>query len=99
MGLTLPGLMQNGNPMHEISPSSHAGIALPVGRSMPSSRRVETRIVAFPPGVTPSEAGRLLVDEAEKGRWELARVIVYRGGGRRVWLRRRVIPVEASLDA
>jgi len=39
----------------------------------------------------------LLTDEAEYGRWELARTLVYAGGERRIWLRRKIIRVESTL--
>ena len=40
---------------------------------------------------------RLLTDEAEYGRWELARTRVYVGGARKVWLRRKAMQVASTL--
>ncbi|MDU6928507.1 MAG: DUF5703 family protein, partial [Dermabacter sp.] len=36
-----------------------------------------------------------LTDEAEYGRWELARTQKFIGGGKKVWLRRRIMRVTA----
>lgn len=44
-----------------------------------------------------NDARRLLTDAAEYGRWELARSMVFPGGRRKVWLRRRIIRVESTL--
>ena len=44
-----------------------------------------------------SDAHRLLTDEAEYGHWELARTLMFAGGTRKVWLRRRVIRVSSTL--
>jgi hypothetical protein len=43
------------------------------------------------------DARTLLTEEAEHGRWELARTLVYAGGNRKVWLRRKVIRVRSTL--
>jgi len=53
----------------------------------------EWRVLTIPRGVSRPDARRLIAEEAEYGRWELARVRLYRGGTRRVWLRRRIIRV------
>ena len=75
----------------------------PVGRVAPARAGVvpfstdyEYRIVNFPRSTSRSEARKLLTDHAEYGRWELARVQLVFGGGRRVWLRRRIIRVERT---
>jgi len=47
----------------------------------------------LPRGTTRGEARRLLTDHAEYGHWELARLLLFADGSRRVWLRRRVIRV------
>lgn len=44
-----------------------------------------------------SQARAMLTEEAEYGRWELARTLVYAGGSRKVWLRRKVIRVRSTL--
>jgi hypothetical protein len=47
----------------------------------------------LPRGISRQEARRLLTDHAEYGHWELARVRLYAGGARQVWLRRKIIRV------
>jgi hypothetical protein len=39
-----------------------------------------------------------VVEHAEYGKWELQRTVLYRGGARRYWLRRRIIRVRSTLD-
>ena len=50
----------------------------------------------LPRGTSRGAARRLLTDHAEYGHWELARVRVYAGGARQVWLRRKVIRVTRT---
>jgi hypothetical protein len=57
----------------------------------------EFRIVTLPRSTSRVDACQLLTDEAEYGRWELARTRLYAGGERRVWLRRKIIRVESTL--
>ena len=57
----------------------------------------EYRVLTMGHTTTHSEARRLLTDEAEYGRWELARTRLSAGGQRKVWLRRRIIRVEKTL--
>ena len=57
----------------------------------------EYRVVRIPPTTSRDDARRLLADEAEYGRWELARLRLYAGGERRVWLRRRMFRVRSTL--
>ena len=57
----------------------------------------EYRVLTFDRGVSVPEARRVLTEEAEYGRWELARTRLYTGGHRKVWLRRKVMKVEATL--
>ncbi|MDO5627766.1 MAG: DUF5703 family protein [Mobilicoccus sp.] len=53
----------------------------------------EYRVFTLPPRVERAEARALLAAEAEYGQWELARVRVFIGGARRIWLRRKIIRV------
>jgi hypothetical protein len=46
---------------------------------------------------THRDARRLLTDAAEYGRWELARSLLFPGGRRKVWLRRKIIRVQSTL--
>jgi len=58
----------------------------------------EYRVITIPRDRDRSEeTRRMLTDEAEYGRWELARSVLYMGGLRRVWLRRKIIRVRSTL--
>lgn len=59
----------------------------------------EIRVLTIPPTTSRGDVRRLLTDEAEYGRWELARTCVYVGGLRRVWLRRRIIRAVRTLPS
>ncbi len=62
-------------------------------RTMAGMGEYEYRVLTFDRRVSREEAKRVLVEQAELGRWELARTLTYMGGARRAWLRRRVIRV------
>ncbi len=53
----------------------------------------EFREISMPRGTSRDEAKALLVEHAERGHWELARLRLYADGRRQVWLRRRIIRV------
>ncbi|ROR71743.1 DUF5703 family protein [Bogoriella caseilytica] len=57
----------------------------------------EYRTVTLPGTISRGDVRRLLTDEAEYGRWELARTRIYMGGTRKVWLRRKAMRVEQTL--
>lgn len=57
----------------------------------------EYRVVTIDRGTSVPDARKMLTDEAEYGRWELARTRLYQGGERRVWLRRKVIRATSTL--
>lgn len=57
----------------------------------------EYRCAVLPRSVTRAEARQLLTDHAEYGRWELARSLVYFGGTRKIWIRRRIQRIDRSL--
>lgn len=57
----------------------------------------EYRVLTINRSVSRHDAVRLLTDEAEYGRWELDRTLLYVGGVRRVWLRRKIIRVRSTL--
>ncbi|GAA1870720.1 DUF5703 family protein [Myceligenerans crystallogenes] len=57
----------------------------------------EYRVVTIDRTTSVPDARKLLTDEAEYGRWELARTRKYRGGERKVWLRRKIIRVHPTL--
>ena len=62
----------------------------------PTPKSYEYRVLRFDRGVSVPDARRLLTDEAEYGRWELARTTLYTGGRREVLLRRKIIKVDAT---
>ncbi|GIG28841.1 hypothetical protein Cma02nite_14410 [Cellulomonas marina] len=57
----------------------------------------EYRVLTLPGSTSRSDATRLLSEQAEYGRWELARTRLFAGGLRKVWLRRRIIRVRSTL--
>ena len=59
-------------------------------------RDYEYLVVSVNPNDSVSEARRLIREHAEYGKWELHRSCIYRGGGRRFWLRRRVMRVQRT---
>lgn len=56
----------------------------------------EYRVLSFPRDVPRSDVRRALSDHAEYGQWELARSVVYMGGLRKAWLRRKIIRVRRT---
>lgn len=57
----------------------------------------EYRVMTFEPHTTVPDARKVLTEEAEYGRWELARTLLYLGGRRKVWLRRKIMKVSSTL--
>ncbi len=55
------------------------------------------RVLVVGRGVDRAAVRQQLTDEAEYGKWELARTRVYVGGARKMWLRRRVMRVERTI--
>ena len=60
-------------------------------------RQYEYLVLTVGPEDSLSEARRRLVEHSEYGKWELERSILYVGGGRRFWLRRKVIQVQRTV--
>ena len=58
----------------------------------------EVMVLVIPPSTSRSDARRLLTEQAEYGRWELARTRLFAGGSRKVWLRRKIIRVRSTLS-
>lgn len=61
------------------------------------SAQYEFRVISLPPTASRSQVRQLLTEQAEYGRWELARTLLYLGGSRKVWLRRKIIKVRSTL--
>ena len=55
------------------------------------------RVMIFPSGVSAGDLRRAVAQEAEYGHWELSRLLLYFGGARKVWLRRKIIRVERTV--
>jgi hypothetical protein len=55
------------------------------------------RVMVFPSGVSPGDLRRAVAQEAEYGHWELSRLLLYFGGVRKVWLRRKIIRVQRTV--
>ncbi len=68
------------------------------GDSGAQSPQYEFRVLSIPRSTSQGDASRRLTEEAEYGRWELARVVLYVGGERKVTLRRKIIRVRSTLD-
>jgi Family of unknown function (DUF5703) len=58
----------------------------------------EYRVLTIPRSTSRNDARRLLTEEAEYGRWELARTRLFAGGERKVWLRRKIIRVRSTME-
>ena len=56
----------------------------------------EYRVLEFSRQSAREDVRRLLTEHAEYGRWELARVRLFTGGTRKVWLRRPIIRVQRT---
>lgn len=56
----------------------------------------EYRVLEFTRHQGRDDVRRTLAEHAEYGHWELDRVLLYVGGRRRAWLRRRIIRVRRA---
>lgn len=63
----------------------------------PAAEGYEVRVVTVDRTTSRAELRLLLTQEAEYGHWELARTLLYMGGTRKVWLRRRRHRVVSTL--
>ncbi|MGP5054875.1 DUF5703 family protein [Brachybacterium paraconglomeratum] len=57
----------------------------------------EYQIITVPRGSSIGQVRAELAEQAEYGRWEHARTRLYMGGGKKVWMRRRIIRVQSTL--
>ncbi|HEY9355483.1 MAG TPA: DUF5703 family protein [Arthrobacter sp.] len=60
-------------------------------------RQYEYLVLTVSPDDSLPDARRRLVEHSEYGKWELQRSKLYVGGGRRFWLRRRVMQVQRTV--
>ncbi|MFV0253684.1 MAG: DUF5703 family protein [Beutenbergiaceae bacterium] len=70
---------------------------MPTQPALRPTPEYEVKIVTLPRSTSRGDVRRLLTEEAEYGKWELARLRLYVGGHRKVWLRRRIIRVRSTL--
>lgn len=68
-----------------------------VQRERDSVRQYEYLVLTVSPDDSLPDARRRLVEHSEYGKWELERSKLYMGGGRRFWLRRRVMQVQRTV--
>jgi hypothetical protein len=66
-------------------------------RERDSIRQYEYLVLTVSPDDSLPDARRRLVEHSEYGKWELERSKLYMGGGRRFWLRRRVMQVQRTV--
>ncbi|MBG6192354.1 hypothetical protein IWX64_003325 [Arthrobacter sp. CAN_A212] len=59
-------------------------------------RRYEYLVLTVKAGEPVNAARQALTEHAEYGKWELERSCIYIGGGRRYWMRRKVMRVERT---
>jgi hypothetical protein len=78
-------------------PGKNHEAAVAKRRAAASAAYYEYRTVTLPSSISRGDVRKLLTDEAEYGRWELARTRLYLGGTRKVWLRRRAMRVPSTL--
>lgn len=69
---------------------------LPVERGR-RAEDYEFQILTVPRGTSIGQVRAELAEQSEYGRWEHARTRLYLGGGKKVWMRRRIIRVQSTL--
>ncbi|TDS83362.1 hypothetical protein EV640_11016 [Nesterenkonia aurantiaca] len=57
----------------------------------------EYMVITCQPQESLKEVRRRVTEHAEYGKWELRRSMIYTGGLRRYWLRRRVMRVQRTM--
>ena len=60
-------------------------------------KQYEYLVLTVSPDDSLPEARRRLVEHSEYGKWELERSKLYVGGGRRIWLRLRVMQFQRTV--
>lgn len=65
---------------------------------VPRHGEYEYRTVSISRDISRHDAARMLTEEAEYGRWELATSSIFLGGERKVMLRRRIIRTRSTLS-
>jgi hypothetical protein len=88
---TLAGKGRKWRGMREQFPGSS------VERQRDYARQYEYLVLTVGPDDSLPEARRRLAEHSEYGKWELERSVLYLGGGRRFWLRRKVYSVQRTV--
>ncbi|WP_236683131.1 DUF5703 family protein [Demequina globuliformis] len=78
------------------SNNEQAHTVTPTKRPVPRSKNYEWRVIEIPRGMSRADARSMLTEQAEYGRWELARSQILMGGARRVWLKRRTMRLQRT---
>jgi len=68
-----------------------------IERQRDNARQYEYLVLTVAPDDSLPEARRRLVEHSEYGKWELERSVLYMGGGRRFWMRRKVLTVQRTV--
>jgi hypothetical protein len=63
---------------------------------MSAMTEYEYRVLTFDRRTSRAEVRQEVREHTEYGRWELARSVVYVGGVRRMWLRRKIMRVQRT---
>ncbi|MGG5172548.1 DUF5703 family protein [Pseudarthrobacter sp. J1738] len=71
--------------------------AAAVRRSRDFARQYEYMVLTVPRSESIGDARQRLVEHSEYGKWELERTVMYMGGARRFWLRRKVLSVQRTI--
>ena len=79
---------------HVTDPRAHRDLPVERGRR---AEYYEYQILTVPLGTSIGQVRAELAEQAEYGRWEHARTRLYLGGGKKVWMRRRIIRVQSTL--
>jgi hypothetical protein len=82
--------------MKDTGPPPSTAPTPPGGSGTPAVGEYEYRVLTLPRQSSRADVRKLLTEHAEYGRWELMRVVLYAGGARRVWLRRKIIRVTRT---
>ncbi|WP_115789108.1 DUF5703 family protein [Arthrobacter silvisoli] len=68
-----------------------------IERQRDSARQYEYLVLTVAPDDSLPDARRRLVEHSEYGKWELERSVLYMGGARRFWMRRKVLTVQRTV--
>lgn len=93
--MTARSLPPLGRVVHVRDPRGMRDLPLESGRR---PEDYEFQIITVPRSASVGSVRASLTEEAEYGRWELARTRIYIGGEKKVWMRRRIMRVRSTLE-